>query len=58
MRDTGSGLVVAADDPGAIADAVRRLVGGEVRADGADLDRFAWPALAARFETEIEAALR
>jgi glycosyltransferase involved in cell wall biosynthesis len=56
VREADSGIAVAADDPRAIADAVRRLVSGEVRANGVDLDRYAWPTLAARFEDVIEAA--
>jgi glycosyltransferase involved in cell wall biosynthesis len=58
VRDTDSGLAVGADDPVAIAEAVRALVEGEVRADGVALDRFAWPTLAKRFEREIEACVR
>jgi glycosyltransferase involved in cell wall biosynthesis len=56
VAETRSG-VATADDPPAIADALRRLVAGEVAAGDADLDRFAWPALAERFEREIEACL-
>jgi glycosyltransferase involved in cell wall biosynthesis len=58
VRASDSGLAVAADDPAAIAEAVRALVAGEVRANGVDLDRFSWPALAERFEREIEACVR
>ena len=43
---TESGIVRRATTPGAIADAVRRLVAGEVQAGGVGLDRYAWPALA------------
>ena len=58
VRDADSGLAVGSDDPAAIAEAVRALVEGEVRANGVDLDRFSWPALAERFEREIDACVR
>jgi glycosyltransferase involved in cell wall biosynthesis len=58
VRAVGSGVAVSADDPTAIAEAVRALVSGKVRANGVGIDRFAWPALAERFENEIEAVSR
>jgi glycosyltransferase involved in cell wall biosynthesis len=56
VADTRSGIA-ASDDPADIAAALVRLLDGEVRAGGVDLERYAWPALAARFEREIEAAV-
>ena len=49
--------VVAPGDAVAVAAALRELVEGgiEYRAEG--IERFAWPALAERFEAEIEAAV-
>jgi glycosyltransferase involved in cell wall biosynthesis len=55
VGETGAGVVAAADDPAAVADALRRLMGGGWTAEP-DIRRFAWPVLAERFEHEIEAA--
>ena len=57
VADTQSGIA-ASDDPADIAAALTRLVGGEIRPGGVDLDQFAWPALAERFEREIDACVR
>ena len=62
VADAGAGLAVDADDPGAIADALRRLVapraGEEVAAaDAAAIARYGYPALAARYAGAIERAI-
>jgi glycosyltransferase involved in cell wall biosynthesis len=56
VSQTRAGLV-APGDAVAVAGALRELVEGcvEFRAEG--IERFAWPALAERFEEEIEAAV-
>ena len=47
MHETGAGLAVPADDVGAVADALRRLVHGELpEGGGASRERYAYPALA------------
>jgi glycosyltransferase involved in cell wall biosynthesis len=53
VRAADSGIGAPAGDPQAIAEAVRKLVAGDVQANGVDLDQYAWPALAERFEREI-----
>lgn len=57
VREAGRGLVAPAGDAGAVAAALERLVTGDVALAPVDLDRYAWPALAERFEGEIEAAI-
>ena len=56
VRDTGGGVAVPRGDPKPIASALRRLVAGELRPGASGIERFAWPALAERFEREIELA--
>jgi glycosyltransferase involved in cell wall biosynthesis len=58
VRESRSGVAVPANDPLAIATALRSLVADEVRVDGTDLDRFSWPVLAEQFEREIELSVR
>jgi glycosyltransferase involved in cell wall biosynthesis len=58
VRAADSGIGAPAGDPQAIAEAVRKLVAGDIQANGVDLDRYAWPALAERFEREIGAIQR
>lgn len=57
VRETGAGIVAPPNDARAVAGALRSLVAGEVASGDGDIDRFAWPALAERFEAEVEAAL-
>ena len=56
VRDTRGGVAVPLGDPKQIASALRRLVAGELRPGASGIERFAWPALAERFEREIEIA--
>ena len=58
VTEAEAGIVTPGDDPVAIAEALRRLVAGEVRPPSVQLDRFAWPSLAECFEDEIESAVR
>jgi glycosyltransferase involved in cell wall biosynthesis len=58
VREADSGIGAPAGDPQAIAEAVRKLVAGDIQANGVDLDHYAWPALAERFEREIGAIQR
>jgi glycosyltransferase involved in cell wall biosynthesis len=57
VRDSASGIAASANDPRAIAEAVQRVVDGEVTTTGADVGRFGWPQLGARWEREIESCL-
>ena len=56
VGEVGAGISAASDDPARS----RRRCGGSsparCPATGSSLDRFAWPALAERFEQEIDAA--
>jgi glycosyltransferase involved in cell wall biosynthesis len=55
VTDAGAGIVVAVDDPRAIAAALRRLVAGEVEPAGAP-QQYGYPALAARLAELVEVA--
>jgi glycosyltransferase involved in cell wall biosynthesis len=57
VREADAGIVAPGNDPSAVAEALRQLVSRAVRPSAANLERFAWPALAERFEEEIEAAV-
>jgi glycosyltransferase involved in cell wall biosynthesis len=57
VREVQAGVVAPGDDPGAIADVLERLVRRPVEPSPANLDHFAWPALAERFAEEIDAAI-
>ena len=59
IRETGTGITVAPDDPAAIARAVRQAVDGELARAYAPrgLDRYVFPAPAKVAEAEIERAL-
>jgi glycosyltransferase involved in cell wall biosynthesis len=57
VREAGAGIVADADDPQAIAAAVRLLVEDNIEPVSVDLARFAWPVLAERFEREVETVL-
>jgi glycosyltransferase involved in cell wall biosynthesis len=57
VQRTRRGIAVPSGDPAAIAHALERVMAGDVRVSDGDLDGFAWPALAERFEREIEAAV-
>jgi glycosyltransferase involved in cell wall biosynthesis len=57
VREAGGGIVADAHDPEAIAAALHMLVEGNIEPANVDLARFAWPMLAERFESEIEALL-
>jgi glycosyltransferase involved in cell wall biosynthesis len=57
VGEAGGGIVAPADDPKAIAAALRMLVEGHIEPANVDLARFAWPVLAERFEREIDAVL-
>ena len=56
VRESGAGIVAPAGDRGGVAAALTRLVDG-VRPVSPGIERFAWPALAERFEAAIEAAI-
>jgi glycosyltransferase involved in cell wall biosynthesis len=58
VRETGAGEVVASDDPIAIADALRRLVAGQLAApDPEALRPYTYPAAAERMADAVEAAI-
>jgi alkanesulfonate monooxygenase SsuD/methylene tetrahydromethanopterin reductase-like flavin-dependent oxidoreductase (luciferase family) len=59
VRRTGTGVVTAADDPTRIARDLERLVSGapEVGGDGREIERFAYPELAARLAGEVRELL-
>jgi glycosyltransferase involved in cell wall biosynthesis len=57
VDEVGGGIVADANDPKAIAAALRALVEENIKPASADLARFAWPVLAERFEREIETVL-
>ncbi len=52
VRESGAGIVAPAGDRGGVAAALTRLVDG-VQPVSPGIERFAWPALAERFEAEI-----
>jgi glycosyltransferase involved in cell wall biosynthesis len=57
VRAARAGIAAPDDDPVAIADALRRLAGGEVAVGDGDLSPYAWPQLAERYEHAIEEAV-
>ena len=57
VRETKAGVIAQGDDPKRVAAVLRRLVDGEIEAQGRGLERFSWPVLATSFEAEIEASL-
>jgi len=57
VRETRSGVVAPGGDADAVAVALRELVEGKTEFRAQGIERFAWPALAERFEEEIEAAV-
>lgn len=57
VREAGAGIVAPDNDPAAVAQALRQLVTSAAWPPAVGIDRFAWPALAERFDEEIEAAI-
>ena len=57
VGETGGGIVADGDDPETIAAALRVLVEDNIQPASVDLERFAWPVLAQRFEREVETLL-
>jgi glycosyltransferase involved in cell wall biosynthesis len=57
VREAGAGIAIVADDPSAIAGALRELLEGSVkhRFDPHGIERYAYPRLAASLGMEIEA---
>jgi glycosyltransferase involved in cell wall biosynthesis len=56
VQEMGAGIVAPADDPAAVAEALRQLEAGTAPRGPGALERFSWPVLAERFDAEIEAA--
>lgn len=56
VTDAGAGIAVPVDDPAAIADALARLAGGEVKPDGPPRE-YGYPALAARLGELVDVAV-
>ena len=57
VREGDAGIVAAAGDSAAVADALRRLVTGDLPETSMPVERFSWPVLAERFEEELAAAV-
>lgn len=57
VADAGAGIAVAAEDPGAVAAALERLVAGEVQPRGAPPE-YGYPALAARLAQLVDVAVQ
>jgi glycosyltransferase involved in cell wall biosynthesis len=56
VADAGAGIAVAADDPGAVAGALERLVAGDIAPTAAP-EQYGYPAIAARLAELVEVAV-
>jgi glycosyltransferase involved in cell wall biosynthesis len=57
VTDAGAGMVARGDDPAAIAAALETIADGGLPPRSGDVAAYGWPALAERWDHEIEAAI-